>query len=224
MCPVVLVAGAALGKDAGIEQVHVGGGDVLHRDQTFQLVVRCRHRQGVDLAVAHDLPRLAQAGGAGDAGHFAVVHIPDLGVDVRAHARGPDPEFFEHELGLLIHFACTAGFADQITGLVFQFCIGDGRADGVGVRIAMSDNNDLMGCFGHIVPPLGPGFPSMLISFTMVHSPAPAQRGAPQIYFSTIACTGKAEQTRCGVAFGSRTRRCAMLIKAASPICCIHLL
>ena len=167
----VLVAGAALGKDAGIEQVHVGGGDVLHRDQTFQLVVRCRHRQGVDLAVAHDLPRLAQAGGAGDAGHFAVVHIPDLGVDVRAHARGPDPEFLEHELGLLIHFACTAGFADQITGLVFQFCIGDGRADGIGVRIAMSDDNDLMGCFGHIVPPLGPGLPSMLISFTMVHSP-----------------------------------------------------
>mgnify|MGYP000136426487 CR=1 FL=1 len=40
-----------------------------------------------------------------------------------------------------------------------------------------------------------------------------AKRGAPQVYFSTIACTGKAEQTRCGAAFGSRTRRCSMLIK-----------
>mgnify|MGYP006869537977 CR=1 FL=1 len=164
-------AGAALGKDAGIEHVHVGRGDILHGDDALQLVVRIGHGQGVDLLVSHDLPRLAQAGGAGDAGHFAVVHIPDLGVDVRAHARGPDPEFFEHELGLLIHFACTAGFADQITGLVFQFCIGNGRADGVGVRIAMSDDNDLMGCFGHIVPPLGSDLPSMLISLTMVHSP-----------------------------------------------------
>ena len=42
------------------------------------LVVRAGDRQGVDLLVAHDLPRLAQAGGAGDAGHLAVVHIADL--------------------------------------------------------------------------------------------------------------------------------------------------
>ena len=194
-------AGAALGKDAGVEHVHIGGGDILHGDHAFQLVVCTGNRQGVDLLVTHDLPRLAQAGGAGDAGHLAVVHIADLRVHVRAHARGLYPELFEHEFGLLIHFACTAGLTDQITGLVFQLCIGNGRADGVGIRVAVADHDHLMGCFWHIVPPLGSDLP--FISYLIYHSalPAPAKRSAPQVYFSTIACTGKVEQTRCGAAF-----------------------
>ena len=151
----VLVAGAALGKDAGIEQVHVGGGDVLHRDQTFQLVVRCRHRQGVDLAVAHDLPRLAQAGGAGDAGHLAVVHITDLRVDIGTHPGRRDAEPLEHEFRLLVHPSGPAGLADEGACLIFQLCVSDGRADGVGVRVAMPDDHDLMGCLWHgFLPPL----------------------------------------------------------------------
>ena len=197
----IAVGGLALGQDAGVEHVHVGGGDILHGDHALQLVVRAGDRQGVDLLVTHDLPRLAQAGGAGDAGHLAVVHIADLRVHVRAHARGLYPELFEHELGLLIHFACTAGLTDQITGLVFQLCIGNGRADGIGIRVAVADHDHLMGCFWHIVPPLGSDFP--FISYLIYHSalPSPAKHSAPQVYFITIACTGKVEQTRCGAAF-----------------------
>ena len=151
----ILEAGPALGEDAGIEHVHVGRGDILHGDHAFQLVVGAGDGQGVDLLVAHDLPRPAQAGGAGDAGHLAVVHIADLGVDVGAHAGRFDPELLEHELGLLVHLAGAARLADQITGFVFQPGIGDGRANGVGVRVAVPDDHDFVGCFWHIVPPLG---------------------------------------------------------------------
>ena len=162
----VLIAGLALGENFGIEHVHVGRGDILHSDDAFQFVVRAGDGQGVDLLIAHDLPRFAQAGGTRDAGHLAVIHITNFGVHVRAHARRFDAELFQHELGLLVHFAGAAGLADQITGLVFQLCIGDGGADGVGVRVAVADDHDFVGCFGHILPPLGPYLPyiSYLIS------------------------------------------------------------
>jgi hypothetical protein len=151
----VLIGGLALGEDTGIEDVHVGRGDVFHGDNAFQLVVGAGDGQGVDLLVTHDLPRLAQAGGAGDAGHLAVVYVTDLGVDVGAHPGRLDTEPLEHEFGLLIHPSGPAGFADEGACLIFQLCVSDGRADGVGVRVAVPDDHDLMGCLWHrFLPPL----------------------------------------------------------------------
>ena len=196
----IAVGGLALGQDAGVEHVHIGGGDVLDRDHALQLVVRAGDRQGVDLLVAHDLPCFAQAGGAGDAGHLAVIHIADLGVHVGAHARRLDPELFEHEFGLLVHLAGAAGLADKIAGLVFQLCIGNGRADGVGVRIAVPDDHDFMGCFWHNSPPF-----SGLLLIMLYGRVLPARTHRLWLYFSTIICGGKVEQTHpasfffCGV-------------------------
>ena len=193
----IAVTGAALGKDAGIEQVHVGGGDILHRDDTLQFVILAGHRKGVDLLVAHDLPRLAQAGGAGDAGHLPVIHVPDFRVDIGAHPGRRDPELFQHKFRFLIHFARTPGLADQITGLVFQLCIGNGRADGVGVRVAMPDDNDLMRSLLHTLPPYG-SLPSYHLP---KQRPSPAQRGRLQPYFNTTVPMGKGHETRRAVAF-----------------------
>ena len=193
----IAVAGAALGKDAGVEQVHVGGGDILHRDDTLQFVLLAGHGEGVDLLVAHDLPCLAQAGGAGDAGHLPVIHIPNFRVDIGAHPGRRDPELFQHKFRFLIHLARTPGLANQIAGLVFQLCIGNGRANGVGVRVAMSDDNDLVRSLLHTVPPYG--------SSTSYHlpkqRPSPAQRGGLQPYFNTTAPMGKGHCTRQTVAF-----------------------
>ena len=193
----IAVAGAALGKDAGVEQVHVGGGDILHRDDTLQFVILAGHGEGVDLLVAHDLPRLAQAGGAGDAGHLPVIHIPNFRVDIGAHPGRRDPELFQHKFRFLIHLARTPGLANQIAGLIFQLCIGNGRANGVGVRVAMSDDNDLMRSLLHTVPPYG--------SSTSYHipkqRPSPAQRGGLQPYFNTTVPMGKGHAARRAVAF-----------------------
>ena len=142
-------AGLALGQNAGVEDVHVGGRDVLDRDDALQIVFRAGDGQGVDLLVAHDLPRTAQAGGTGDAGHLAVIHIPDLRVDVGTHAGRGHAELFQDELGLLVHPARAACLADKVAGLVFQLRIRNGGADGVGVRVAVPDDHDFMGCLWH---------------------------------------------------------------------------
>ena len=176
----VPVAGAALGKDAGIKKVHVGGGDILDRNDAFQLVIRVGHRQSVDLLVPHDLPRLPQTGGAGDPRDLTVIHVPDLGVYIGTHPGRRDPKLFQDELGLLIHLSGSARLADQIAGLVFQLCIGDRRADGVGIRIPMSDDHYLVGCFGHKFSPFIWVLPFIIrIIFSRC---APALQQAPGLF------------------------------------------
>ena len=66
-----------------------------------------------------------------------------------------DAEPPEHKFSLLIHPSGPAGLADEGACLIFQLCVSDGRADGVGVRVAMPDDHDLMGCLWHgFLPPL----------------------------------------------------------------------
>ena len=152
----ILVRGTALGQHCGIEHVHVGGGKILHGDDALQLVVRAGDGQGVDLLVAHDLPCAAQAGGARDARHLAVIHVPDLGVHVGAHPGRRDTELFQDELGLLIHFTGTARLTDQRAGAVFELRIGNGGADGIGIGVAVPDDHDLVCFFWHrLFPSLG---------------------------------------------------------------------
>ena len=152
----VLIRGTALGQHCGIEHVHVGGGKILHGDDALQLVVLAGDGQGVDLLVAHDLPCAAQAGGARDARHLAVIHVPDLGVHVGAHPGRRDTELFQDELGLLIHFTGTARLADQRAGAVFELRIGNGGADGIGIGVAVPDDHDLVCFFWHrLFPSLG---------------------------------------------------------------------
>ena len=191
----IAVAGAALGKDAGVEQVHVGGGDILHRDDALQFVLLAGHGKGVDLLVAHDLPRLAQAGRAGNTGDLPVIHVPNFRVDIGAHPGRRDLELFQHEFCFLIHLARTPGFADQITGLVFQLCIGNGRADGVGVRVAVPDDNDLVRSLLHSLPPYGSSTSYHISYHLPKQRPSPAQRGGLQPYFNTTMSGGKGQQT-----------------------------
>ncbi len=118
------------------------------------------------------------------------------------HIRGRlDTELFQHEFRLLVHAARAARLADQRAGFILELRIGNGRADGIGIGVAMPDDHDFVCFFWHrLFPLLGPGLPLFLISFYHSALPAPA-KAAPQVYFSTIACAGKVEQTRCGDGF-----------------------
>ena len=188
----VAVAGAALGQDAGVKYVHVGGGDVLDRDQSLQRAVGIHHRQGVDLLVPHHLPGRPQADAAGHAGGLPVVHIPDLGVDIGTHPGRCDAELFQHELALLVHPPGPAGLADQIAGQIFQLRIGNGGTDGVGVWVAVADHHHFMGSFWHRGgPPFysGPPGPQLrFFSHLRCTGPAPARRG--MVLFYHIRHTG----------------------------------
>ena len=148
----------------------------------FQLVVGARDGQGVDLLVAHDLPCLAQTGGAGDAGHLAVVHITDLRVDIGTHPGRRDAEPLEHEFRLLVHPSGPAGLADKGACLIFQLCVRNGRADRVGVRVAMPDDHDFMSSLWHrFLPPYG-SWVVLLIMIPerrFVRVPARRRKGKP---------------------------------------------
>ena len=152
-------------------------------------VLLAGHGKGVDLLVAHDLPRLAQAGRAGDAGDLPVIHVPNFRVDIGAHPGRRDPELFQHEFCFLIHLARTPGFADQITGLVFQLCIGNGRADGVGVRVAVPDDHDLVRSLLHSLPPYGSST-SYHISYHLPDSAPLLHSGAGCNLILTQLCPG----------------------------------
>ena len=61
----IAVGGLALGKDAGVEHVHVGCGDILDRDHALQLVVRLvTGRVSICLSrmISHALRRLVEPG------------------------------------------------------------------------------------------------------------------------------------------------------------------
>ena len=183
----VLVGGVGLGQDGGVEHVHVGGGDVLHRDDSQQVVLGADHRQGVDVPVPHDLPGAAQADGPVHPLHLAVIDVADLGVDVGAHPGRLHPELFQDELGLLVHLAGPAGLTDQVAGLIFQLRIGDGGADGIGIRVAVADHHHFVGFFGHLA--------STSVGFCRrarpLHGRFPARRGRPfLLYYCSISAPG----------------------------------
>ena len=122
-----------------------------------------------------------EAGGAGDAGHLAVVHITDLRVDIGTHPGRRDAEPLEHEFRLLVHPSGPAGLADEGACLIFQLCVRNGRADRVGVRVAMSDDHDFMSCLWHrFLPPYGSWVVLLIMIPERRFVRVPARRGKGQ--------------------------------------------
>ena len=83
-----------------------------------------------------------------------VTEIPSIIASVMSEAVGQEwsgnrkahlaiEEALEHEGGLLVDLARAAGFMPGAHGLVLQIGIGNGRADGVRIRVAVADHHDL---------------------------------------------------------------------------------
>ena len=144
----VVVAGVGSGQNPGVEQVHVGVGDVLDGDKALQLVIFVGDAQGVNLHVPHQVPGGAHTHLGIDTRLFADVDVLDLGADVGAQARGFKAEVLEHKPGFPVHMAGTAGFVFSVqTAAVFQPGIGQRRANRVGIRVLVTDNIDMAHIF-----------------------------------------------------------------------------
>ncbi len=121
----IVIGCMAFRQHSTVENIHIGRSNILNRNQSQQFTVRVNNGQGINFLVTHNLPRAPQAGIAGKSGHFTVIHVTDLRVDIRHHAWRPYVEFVQHKGGFLIQLACSARFIYQIAGFIFQFCISD---------------------------------------------------------------------------------------------------
>ena len=146
----VLVAGMGLAQNGRIEQVQIGVRDILDRDQALQTAVFCGHAERIQNIVPHILPRFPHAHVSVEAGRFTDINIPDLRPDIRQQLRGFHAEMVQDELGLPADIAGPFGQVLRIADLVLQPCVGNGGADGIRIRILMTDDKDRPGLFlGH---------------------------------------------------------------------------
>ena len=148
--------GLGVAEDLDVEDVEVRVGDVLGGDEAEQVVVAVGDGERVALGVAHDVPRLEEAGLGVDAGLLL-----DLGVlDLRGHGgdqrRLREAEVLEREGGLAVDGAGAAGLVDGgVAGLVLEVGVGDRRADAVGVGVEVANDVDLADCLGHSMSSVG---------------------------------------------------------------------
>ena len=136
----IAVAGARLGQHGGVEQVHVGVGDVLHRDEALQLVLAVGDAQRVDLHVPHQRPCGAHAHLLINARLAADVDVLDLGAEVGAKAGRLHPEMPQHKGGLPVDRTGAPRLVHGVPFLVFQVGIGQRRADGIRIGIFVADD------------------------------------------------------------------------------------
>ena len=142
------VAGLRLGQGLGVEDVHVGVGDVANGDDAGELVA-VEDAQGAGLLVAHAVPGREEAGLRVDAGLLGDLDVLDLRGDGGDERGLLEAEVLEDEGRLAVEGAGAAGLVDRLVDLVLEVGVRDGRADAVGVGVQVADDVDLADCLRH---------------------------------------------------------------------------
>ena len=159
----VRAAGVGRGQHGRVKQIHVRIGNVLDRNQTLQLVLIVHNAEGVDLDIAHQVPRGAHAHLAVNAGLLADVDVLDLRADIGAEAGGLNAEMLQDKPCLAVYMPGAAGLIQTVeAAAVFQPCIRQCGADRVRVRILVADDIDVADrvchrCVPLLLPLLSPG-------------------------------------------------------------------
>ena len=112
--------------------------------------------QGIQLLVPHGHPGPAQAHLPIHPLRRADVHIPDVGADIGVQLGDGDVEVVQHKFRLPVEQPRPAGLIGVLrVQNALQPAVGDGGADGVGVRVSVSDHLDGSGVLflsRHTVP------------------------------------------------------------------------
>jgi len=80
------------------------------------------------------------------------LYVFDLRRYGRNELRFLEAEVIEHEGGLTIDHASSAGLVNRLIYLVFEVGVGNSRTNAISVRMEMADNIDLAYCLRHGVP------------------------------------------------------------------------
>lgn len=116
---------------------HLEDGDEAGAD-----AVGPEHGEHADVALLHHAEDFGHGGGGRNAHHVAGHHVADLRRDIRHETRRGHAEGLEHEVDAVVGVAAARGHGVGQAGAALEFRVADGRADGVGVGIAMADDED----------------------------------------------------------------------------------
>ncbi len=148
----VLVGGLGLGEHGGVEDVHVRVGNVLHRDEAFEVLVLIGDAEGIHLGVLHHVPGGEEAHLGVDAGLLLHHDVLDLRRHRGDERRLLEAKVLEHKCRLAVEGACAPCLVDRLVDLVLEVSVGNGGADAVRVRMQVADNVDLADCLWHESP------------------------------------------------------------------------
>ena len=131
---------AGAGREEELAQLEEG-------EQAAAGAILVEHGQHADVAVVHDAQRLGDGRGGGDRDDIGLHHVADFGGHVRDEARRRDEERLENEINAVVGVATPRGLDVAHAGAALELGVADGRANGVRVRIAVADNENIThGC------------------------------------------------------------------------------
>jgi len=107
---------------------------------TFPVVIH--HRQDAEIFFIHQPQCLRRRGIRANTQDFPLHHIRDLGRDIRDKFRRRRVERFQDEIDAVVGVAAARGNRLGHAGAAFKIGVADGRADRVGVRITMANDQD----------------------------------------------------------------------------------
>ena len=144
------VAGARVADHRVVEDVHVGVGDVLDRDEALEGAVLVGDAEGVDLGLAHEVPGGEEAHLPVDAALALNLGVLDLRGDGGDELGLLEAKALEDKGRLAVDGARAARLVDGgVLDGVLEVCVADGRADAVRVRMQVADDVDLADSLRH---------------------------------------------------------------------------
>ncbi len=130
-------------QDVVIGNLHIGLGDIRHRDQPPKLILFRGDRERDNILVIHLLPGLLHRQVAFCAGHLVDLDFSDLCAGIRQISRQRNAEVLQHKLRLFINLSCPHRQKLSVfLRTVLNVGICDRGTDGIRIRIAVTDRID----------------------------------------------------------------------------------
>ncbi len=144
--------------------VHICRGNVLDGNDALQAAVLLHNGHGCLVQVAHGVPGVFQGNIARQHRCAFDCYVLDLCPDVADKLRRVHTEEIQYIFCFVIDFSCALGQEGRVFRFVFQICVGYRGADGIGIRIFMSNDKDLF-FFQHKFSLLLTGFIIYIVRF-----------------------------------------------------------
>ncbi len=137
------IAGAGLGQNAAVIDIHVGLGDITYGDQSLQHMLFRNDRQGDYIGLLHEIPCFFQGNVVVYALSLPDVDVSDLGLYTFQIQGCLCLKIGQDEFGLRIKMPGPAGDILLSGAAVLVAGIADGGTDRIRIRIPVTDDDGL---------------------------------------------------------------------------------